>query len=254
MRSNILLPAILGLSLAATSCHTHQTLSSVSLSRIVVDSRYDARPNAQATAFVTPYSHQVDSLMRPVVGRVARYMAKSRPESTLSNLLSDILLHSAQAYGEQPAFAVYNMGGIRAALAEGEVDLGDVLDVAPFENKICFLTLTGQQVTELFTQIARRGGEGVSHGVQLVITHDGQLRSARLNGEEIEPGKAYRVVTLDYLAQGNDQLTAFKRATDVKSPEGKDNNVREIIARYFKQQTARGIVVDSQVEGRITIE
>ena len=42
---------------------------------------------------------------------------------------------------------------------------GDVLDVAPFENKISFLTLSGDKVKELFEQMARRGGEGVSASV-----------------------------------------------------------------------------------------
>ena len=31
------------------------------------------------------------------------------------------------------------MGGIRAALAKGKQTVGDVNDMAPFENKICFL-------------------------------------------------------------------------------------------------------------------
>jgi len=192
--------------------------------------------------------------MGPVLGVVARDMAAVRPESDLSNLLPDILVYMAKDYNETPDFGVYNIGGIRAALSKGQVTYGDVLDVAPFENKICFLTLTGENVLELFSQIAKRGGEGVSHGVELVITTDGQLRSARLNGQQIVPQRKYRIATIDYLAQGNDQLTAFKKHTDLNSPQEEKNNTRYIIADYFRQMQAKGKTVDSKVEGRIKVE
>ncbi len=82
-------------------------------------------------------------------------------------------------------------------------------------DKICFLTLTGKDVLELFSQIAMRGGEGVSHAVKMDISKDGKLLDATLNGQPIDEKASYRVATLDYLAEGNDQLTAFKKGTDV---------------------------------------
>ena len=246
--------SLLALILALTACKSHYTLTDVSRQRIVVDSRYDASPDAQAAAFLAPYKQKVDSVMGPVLGRVARDMAAERPESNLSNLLPDILVAMSADYGEKPDFGIYNIGGIRAALVKGEVTYGDVLDVAPFENKISFLTLTGAKVLELFSQIARRGGEGVSHGVQLVITPDGKLLSARLHGKEIDPAATYRITTIDYLAQGNDGLTAFKSGTDLNMPKDQKNNSREIIANYFRRMTASGKAVDAQVEGRITVK
>jgi 2',3'-cyclic-nucleotide 2'-phosphodiesterase (5'-nucleotidase family) len=62
------------------------------------------------------------------------------------------------------------MGGVRADLPKGDVTYGDILDIAPFENKIAFGTMTGADVLELFGQIASTGGEGVSSSVRLVIT------------------------------------------------------------------------------------
>ena len=155
-----------------TSCRSHYVMSGIERSRILVDSRYDALNDAQADAFMEPYKHVVDSMMSPVVGEVAKYMAAHRPESELSNLLADILMWAAERYDEKPVFGVYNMGGIRSGFAKGKVTYGDVLDVAPFENKIAFLTLSGEKVLELFRQMASSGGEAVSHGVQLVITKD----------------------------------------------------------------------------------
>lgn len=107
-------------------------------------------------------------------------MTRHRPESELSNLLCDILVWGGKQFDEQPVFSVYNMGGIRSNLAKGKVTVGDVNDMAPFENKICFLTLTGDKVLELFQQIAHRGGEGLSSAVRMVITKEGKLMNVTI--------------------------------------------------------------------------
>jgi len=254
MRKTKLLFELAFISLMATSCASHYQLTNVQRTRILVDHRYDGIRNEKVDAMMRPYKHEVDSLMSPVVGRVKHDMAVSRPESTLSNLLSDILIWGGKAFHETPDFAVYNMGGIRAALVKGDVTKGDVVDVAPFENKLCFLTLTGEQVLELFKQIASVGGEGVSHGVELRITKDGQLKSALVHGKPIDPQRLYRIATLDYLAQGNDKLVAFRKKTQVLSPQDKQNNVRFIIMGYFQQANVQGLEVDATIEGRIVVE
>ena len=237
-----------------SSCATHYQLTSINRERIVIDKRYDAQPDKEATAMLAPYKSKVDEVMSPVVGTVAHDMAANRPESDLSNLLPDIFMAAAEEYGEKPDFAVYNMGGIRAALTKGQVTFGDVLDVAPFDNKICFLTLSGEKVMELFSQIAKRGGEGVSHGVELEITADGRLLSAKLNGKEIDPQASYRLTTIDYLAEGNDQMTAFKSGTNLNMPKDEKCNARFVIVDYFKQKMAAGQSISSKVEGRIKVK
>ena len=240
--------------LMGTSCASHYQLKSVSRSRILIDKRYDAKPDAAAAAFLAPYKHNVDSINAPVVGRTTKYMAADRPEAELSNLLPDILVWGAQAFNEKPDFAVYNIGGIRAAFAKGDVTVGDVIDVAPFENKICFLTLTGDKVLELFQQIAKRGGEGLSKGVSMVISKDLKLVSVQLNGQNIDPQDSYRLATLDYLAQGNDGMTAFKAGQNVVSPQEEKNNVRFIIMDYFREMARQGKAVDSNIEGRVKVQ
>lgn len=238
----------------ATSCSTkHFVLKSVEGSRILIDSRYDAKPDAEAAAFLAPYQHQVDSIMGPVVGKVDHNMAAYRPESDLSNLLADIMVWAGKSFNEHPDVGVYNMGGIRAGLSKGEVTYGDVLDLAPFENKLCFITLKGDVLKELFSQIASLGGEGVSHGVELVIDKSGKLLSARLNGNEIDENKEYRVATIDYLVQGNDGLKAFLKGTNLLDLPDKKHDSRFIIMDYFREKAAQGIVVNAKVEGRIKV-
>lgn len=245
--------------LLASCAPKHYQLVSVERTRIIVDSRYDQNPDQAAVKLLEPYKRVNDSIMGPILGQVAHNMHPERPESDLSNLVADILIWAAKDYNEAPVFAVYNMGGIRADLTKGNVTYGDVLDVAPFENKICFTTLSGVKMMELLRQIAYRGGEGVSKGLEMVIKMDannehGELISVKLHGQEIDPQGEYRVATINYLLEGNDGMPALREGTNVVSPQDKSNNSRFLIMNYFRDKMSRGEVVDAQVEGRIVVK
>lgn len=255
MKSKFLTFSAAAAALLTASCAQHKYyVADVQRSRVVIDSRYDAAPDRDAATFLQPYKAKVDSMMSPVMGVAACDMERRRPESALSNLLSDILVWSSKDFNEHPDFAVYNMGGIRASISKGNVTRGDILDVAPFENKICFLTLKGSDVLDLFRQIAKVGGEGLSHSVRLEITGDGRLLSSAINGKAVDPAASYRIVTIDYLAQGNDHLEAFRKKTGFISPKDDRNNARVLIENYFLDKKAKGEMVEAKVEGRVTVK
>lgn len=253
MRNKTLL-FVLVVALTLTACRSHYRLSSVTGTRVLIDSRYDANPDAAAAAFMAPFKTVVDSVSRPVVGTAARYLERGRPEGLLSNLLPDIFMAMAEEYGEKPDFACYNYGGIRAALAAGEVTKGDVTDVAPFENKIVFVTLKGDKVLELFQQMLNRGGECLSHEVHIEADKDYKMLSATISGEPVDPNREYRITTIDYVQQGNDQMTAFKSGTNLNAPGNDEANSRNVMLRYFEKLKAQGKKIDSVLEGRITIK
>ena len=237
------------------SCSSrHYSVQSVDYQRVTIDSVFDAAPDAEAMAFLAPFKVKVDSLMSPVVGRVACDMISDRPESKLSNLLADILIWAGKDFDEKPVISVYNMGGIRASLSKGDVTIGNVIDVAPFENKLCFMTLKGSQVITLFEQIAYRGGEGVNHNVRAVISKERKLVSLKINGEDVNPDADYRIATIDYLADGNDGLPILKAGTNRKMLTDKSNNLRFIIMDFFREKMKEGHEVDAEIEGRITVE
>ena len=254
MRKTLLFHGALAMLLLTSCAPKHYQLTSVERTRIIVDSRFDQNPDEAAAQFIAPYKKVNDSIMAPIMGRVAHNMHPERPESDLSNLLSDILVWASKDYNESPALGIYNMGGIRADLIKGLVTYEDVLSIAPFENRIAFTTLSGESLLKLFQQIAHRGGEGVSKGTELVITKDGKLVSARLHGQDIDPQGEYRVVTIHYILEGNDGMTAFTEGKDIVKPQDASNNSRFLIMNYFKDKYARGEVVDAQVEGRIKVK
>lgn len=255
MKTKTTIPVLLlSALLLGSACQSHYEVASIQRSRILIDSRYDSQPDQKAAEFLKPYKHVVDSVMGPVVGRSAKYMTAQRPEGTLSNLLSDVLVWAAKDYNENPDFGMYNMGGVRADLPKGDVTYGDVLDIAPFENKIAFGTLTGAEVLELFGQMASVGGEGVSSSVRMVITRDGRLESATINGEPVDPAKNYRLTTIDYLLGGTDKLEALKKCRDINAPKDVSNNSRFVIMNYFRYMQKQGKEVDAQIEGRVVVK
>ena len=242
------------LSAVLVSCKQHYELTAVERSRILIDKRYDANADAEVQAFMVPYKAEVDKEVAPVVGRSAEYLWAEKPESNLSNLLTDILVWAGKLYNEQPDFAVYNIGGMRAAFPKGDITKGDVLEVAPFENKICFATLTGAKVLELFSQMAARGGDGVSREVRVVAARGGQVETATIKGQPVDPQASYRIATIDYVAQGNDGMVAFKDKTDVVAPTENKDNLRFIIEGYLRELTSQGKEADAKVEGRFIIK
>ena len=236
-----------------TLAQKHQ-VKSIKHERLTVDARYDAVPDKKAETFMTPYRMRVDSVMAPVVGKCARDMRSERPESEMPNLLADILAWSAwHDYNEKVDFALYNIGGIRAVFSAGDIRIGDVVDVAPFENKICFLTLKGSDVTELFQQIARRGGEGVSGAIRCTISNKGELLDLTINNQPVDPEKEYRLATIDYLIEGNDGMMALRKGTNIIAPKEEKNDTRFIIMDYFREKAMMGEAVDAKIEGRIKV-
>ncbi len=254
MKNTIKTMVLLAVLLAFTSCTTHYTVSQVERTRLLVDQKYDRPMTDDISNFIKPFKAKVDELMSPVLGKAAHPLQAYRPESPLSNLMPDVFVWAGKFYNEKPDFGIYNMGGIRASLAQGDITIGDVFEVAPFENRICFITLSGEKVKELMEQICFRKGEGISREVHITATPDGKLIKATIGGKEIDPNAQYRIATVDYVSHGNDRMTAFKSGTERRELTGEDDLARAVLMKYIKEKTANGQLVESQIEGRYTVE
>lgn len=101
-----------------------------------------------------------------------------------------------------------------------------------------------------FEQIAAVHGEGLS-GARLVITSDGKLVDAKVGGKSVDPRKDYTVATIDYLAEGNDKMPAFRDAKSKTFP--KDKVLRDLLIDYVKQCEEKGQFVTARTEGRIKV-
>lgn len=237
---------------ATLACRSGYRVVEVSGERIPLTARYDECLDPVAERILAPYKEKVERTMSEVVGRAVRTLRAYRPESPLSNLVSDIIRQTAaERTGMAIDMAVMNMGGIRNLLEEGEVTVGDIFQMCPFENELVVVTLSGDVLLELLEQMAACGGEGVS-GASLVISTDRRLLEAKVDGRPVRPDRDYRVATIDYVAEGNDKMTAFKRAKEVhKVPDGL---LREVLMEYVRHCTQAGIQLDAHEERRIRTE
>ena len=215
--------------------------------RIEVTSELDAKPDSQALAIIAPYKVSVDSVMSPVLGMSRVAMNPNRPESLLSNWAADVMVEGSTATGLPAAdMGLVNIGGLRNNMPKGIVRKGDVILISPFENSLVVLELKGKDLLRLMQNIAAVGGEGVSSSVRLVISKDGKLISATINGEKISHKRTYTVATLDYLAEGNDKMYALKKAKKRHEIGLKTRDV--MIESIIKHR-----IIDAKMEGRITI-
>lgn len=229
-------------------CAQKYKLAEVRAGRYEVTKALDEHPDSGALRVVAPFRHAVDSMRAPVLGESEVAMRADRPESLLSNFVADVLREASVRVGKKADIGLCNVGGLRSAMPEGTVTYGDVLEIAPFENRLCVLTLTGENMEKLAEQIAAVGGEGIS-GMRLAITADGRLLSAEVDGKPIDTHALYTIATLDYLAEGNDKMYALKDNV-YKADTG--ILVRDLIVEAVRRAHSQGRKVTAKMEGRIT--
>lgn len=212
---------------------------------------WDTMPNEKAMEVFAPYKAKVDSLMDPVIGKSAMDMTAKRPESLLSNLVADVLRNSATPYIGRPAdIAIINVGGLRNSLSEGDITYRTIYEILPFENSLCILSLKGKDVKELMKDIIKVGGEGLSN-VYMTVNKDMDIIDVKIGTDAINDEQLYEIATVDYLAEGNDRMTAFKKAEKRMCLE--EATIRDIFMEYVKSEAAQGRSLTSKMEGRVTI-
>ena len=226
----------------------HYKVKSVAWERLEVTNQLDKTPDERALRMVEPYKKSVDSIMAPVLGMSRVAMAAKRPESLLGNWAADVLVEGSNATGLPTAdMGLVNVGGLRNSMPKGVVRRGDIILISPFENKLVVLEMKGTDLMELMRNIASVKGEGVSKEVRMVITPDGELKDVTIHGEPISAQRIYRIATIDYLAEGNDKMTALKRAE-------KRHDLKMLIRDVMMESIIKNRIIDSQIEGRIVIE
>lgn len=248
-----LIPVVLlAVTFLLASCHAAYEVTKSEGTMVAIDSTWDANPDAEAMALLAPYKAKIDSVMYRVVGTAEMSMDKGVPESLLSNLVADVLrLAAVKVQGKPADIGLINMGGLRNVITQGPITTENIYEILPFENSLCVLTMKGVYLKELFNNIAARRGEGVS-GIRLKITDDGKLLEATVGGRAVQDDALYTVATIDYLADGNDGMTALPQAEKRECPEGA--TLRGLFMEYVEQQTAAGKKVTSRIEDRITIQ
>lgn len=180
--------------------------------RIAIDRRFDDRIDPVAESILEPYRAKVDSVYQVPVSEVAADF----DQQSMMNFAADVVMDFGRKLsGSRPVdFAIMNKGGIRRYFQGGTISRGDVIDVFPFDNRIVLVDLPGHELPALFDLWARQKGQAVSDNVDAVRSADGRsCSSVTIGGKSIDPKRTYRIATIDYLAEGGDDMSALTRGS-----------------------------------------
>ena len=198
--------------------------------------------------FYQPFKDSLDKMMKVPLAELAEDLSKKMPESTLGNLMTDILKTKATDYTKSNIdAAILNYGGIRmGSLSKGKLNIEHAYLLMPFDNYIVVQVVTGQQLNAFCDSMALKGGWPVS-GITFKIKNKKAVQ-IQVNNQEINLNGTYRLATNDYVANGGDGMSFLKNIPQIQT--GK--LFRDAIIEYWTEQSKAGNKITSRLENRIT--
>lgn len=117
-----------------------------------------------------PYKQRLDSAMNKVIGGSAQALTKAydAPETLLGDFFCDALLQQATNMGFTVDFCLATKGGLRAPLPKGDITVGEIFELMPFENELVTVDLSGADMRTVLDFIAASGGQPVA-GLRMTI-------------------------------------------------------------------------------------
>lgn len=201
---------------------------------------------------ILPYKKDHDAQMAQVLATSTDAFVKADVESTLGNLFCDAVLDETKLLlGKDSGMldaAVFNKGGLRNSLPKGNITVGNIFELMPFDNQVVLLRLSGAQFTDMCNQIAQKGGIPVG-GIRMTIKEN-FAKDITVRGKAFDPSRDYWVVTSDYLANGGDNYVFFKNALERRAM---NVLLRDMIRAYCTHLTAKGKPLTPYLDGRIQV-
>jgi 2',3'-cyclic-nucleotide 2'-phosphodiesterase (5'-nucleotidase family) len=232
------------------SCTKQAEVGEIKVSRILMDSAFDSSANSPMTALVDSFKTLMDVKIHEEIGFADVDLVKGKPQSLLGNFAADAMFDFGNKKWGKIDFAISNIGGIRGTLNKGKITVGELYEIFPFENEIVMLELKGKFVKKLFDAIAVKSGEALSKNIECVINGK-NVESLKIGGKRVEDRATYRIVTINYLAEGNDGMTAL---ADADSTLGSGVLIRDMLIAHIKNLTADGKNIESKLDNRIRIK
>ena len=199
----------------------------------------------------------LDEIRSEVVAEAAGFIEGDRSvcrveECPMGNLVADAMLDRVKDLGIDVAFA--NSGGIRASIDEGEVTMGEVMTVLPFQNTLSTFTASGRTILDALengvSQVEEVAGRfpqvaGMSFTWDPSAEPGSRIVEATVGGAPLDPEATYGVVTNNYVRNGGDGYAMFATAEDAYD-FGPD--LADVLADYMVETGPAA----PAVEGRIT--
>lgn len=160
-------------------------------------------------------------------------------ECPMGNLVADAMLARVADQGIQ--IAIQNGGGLRASIEAGEVTMGDVLTVLPFQNTLSTFEVTGQQIIDALengvSDVAEGAGRfpqvaGMSFSADISQPVGSRVSDVMVGGEPIDPAATYGAASNNYVRNGGDGYSMFEDAMNAYD-FGPD--LADVVAEYLAE-------------------
>lgn len=183
-------------------------------------------PDPAILARIEELGGPIEDAMSEIVAEIAATIDGSREtcravECEMGNLVADAMLDRVK--GQGVTIALQNGGGLRASIEGGQVSMGDIIAVLPFQNTLATFDLPGAGVVASLENGVSQVEDGAGRFAQvagLKYTWDpaaepGSRITEVLVEEEgawvpIDPAKVYSVVSNDFVRRGGDGYAIFR--------------------------------------------
>jgi 2',3'-cyclic-nucleotide 2'-phosphodiesterase (5'-nucleotidase family) len=203
----------------------------------------DLAPDEELGALIAPFRDRMIDETATVIGSTPTELRTGRPEGTLGNMAADAMLSVVQDLTDRPVdMALTNNGGLRTPVGPGEITVGKMFELMPFDNVLVIFDLSAAQVDSLSQQLARNGGDPIA-GFSFAISGHRAV-DVRVGGETLEEHRTYRLVTSDYLANG---AGPYEVLWSIEAREDLDFLLRDVFIEWVHATGTVTPVLDGRI-------
>lgn len=218
-----------------------------------LDSTYDAKVDPKLAKYVAKKRAQMEKQMQVVIAHSDVELESFPPESPLSNFLTDILLNESSKYVKDTTFdnldlSMLNFGGIRTSMPAGNVTVGDLFRISPFDNYLTFIVLKGSELKKALGRFDDKFNAPYS-GATIVYKNNKPVKIT-VQGKPIEDNRLYKLITLNFISDGGDKLLEDIQYEKI---EYTTMTFRDFLVTEMKAMTARGENVIGKKDGRAVV-
>jgi 2',3'-cyclic-nucleotide 2'-phosphodiesterase (5'-nucleotidase family) len=162
-------------------------------------------PDTEVGGIISYWAAQEDAALSEVIGYVAATI--SRYSAPMHNMVTDAWL----AAFPQAAISATNRGGFRADISAGDITLGTIVGVLPFENNVVELEITGGQLVSYI--------QNENPVVGGMTTMGGYFHP---DGTPISNDSTYSVLVTDYMWSASSSLPVYDPEPDPTNVNWRD--------------------------------
>lgn len=201
-----------------------------------IDEQYFSSQDDNMERYLKQLKRKMDQQMEIEVGNSDRELSNDIPNE-LPYLLTRLLCEYVQSFSvmhdrDSVDIALLNYGGIRASLPQGMLTVGDFYRILPFENLIVLLDIKGSELQKI-VEIERKRDVAAFYGLQILENN----QKITINGKFLVPEETYRIVTVDFIASGGDNIL---KNVEFKQVANTMQLLRDGVLEEVKKISARG--------------